>query len=53
MDGMVYDEFATRLEVQHQLYTRIDGHDICAIYNGAKCSITVDGMEVASKVRWY
>lgn len=53
VDGMVYDEFATRLEVQHQLYTRIDGHDICAIYNGAKCSITVDGMEVASKVRWY
>lgn len=53
VDGMVYDEYVAKLEMQHQLYAQIGGHDICAGYNGSKSYILADGNEIASKIRWY
>ena len=53
VDGMVYDEYVATMEMRHELYARVGGHDICVGYDGARSYIFVDGNQLVSKMRWY
>lgn len=53
VDGMVYDEYAAKFEVPHELCARVGGYDICAGYDGSRSYILVNGNELVSKMRWY
>ena len=53
VDGMVYDEYVATLEMRHELYARVGGHDICVGYDSARSYIFVDGNQLVSKMRWY
>ena len=53
IDGYVYDEYVARIETSHVLTANIDGHSIAVGYNGIVSYATIDGQQVATKVRWY
>jgi hypothetical protein len=52
VNGMVYDEFAFKLESSHMLSARVDGHNICVGLNNGRTFVVVDGNLVLDKVRW-
>jgi hypothetical protein len=53
IDGYVYDEYTARIEMPHVLTANIDGHAIAVGYNGSVSYATIDGQQVATKVRWH
>ena len=51
INGNVYDELEGIVEYPHTLTAQIDGHCITASYTGTHSVITVDGENIAKKVR--
>lgn len=52
VDGMVYDEYAFKIQTPHMLCARVNGHNICAGLNNGRTFIVVDGNLLLDKVRW-
>lgn len=53
IDGNVYSEVEMLIEPPHTLSATIDGHEIIAGYNGTYSYLTIDGEQVAKKLRLY
>ena len=53
INGNVYDEIQGVMEYPHTLKAWVDGHYIAAIYNGTHSIISVDGENVAKKLRVF
>ncbi len=51
INGNVYDEYEALAEQPHTLEARVDGHYIVAAYTGTHSVISVDGQQVAKKLR--
>ena len=53
VDGVVYDEYAFKIETPHMLVARVNGHNICAGLSNSRTFIVADGNLLLDKVRWF
>ena len=54
VNGLVYDEYEALVEQAHCLTANVDGHRICAEFDGIiNSKLTVDSQEIAKKKRLY
>ena len=52
IDGKVYDEYNALIERDHMLSAVLDGHVYLAGFEGVHSYISVDGEDLARKIRW-